>query len=154
MKFQLPSDLILGHWNNEILPLLDSLNLVRSGLPASFIPRLDANNGEVVLCDLSFTLVDKGFGDSASFAKCVLRDPDSKLTPGMLNVVNRTIELTGKLYGKASFLNLLRADGQPLEAACVLGAPIETRCRGQESGLRLARCGVRGKRFVRVEQVR
>jgi hypothetical protein len=124
LGFQFPSNLLIQQWNDHIAkPILDGLNEVRNGLPASFVPRFTADGGTIILCDLHFSLVDMGVGDNIRRSTCVLRDPDSKLTPGSLNVVNRAIQLPNWLDCTATFPNLIRADGTSLQAACILGPP-------------------------------
>jgi hypothetical protein len=124
LGFQFPSNSLLQHWNDYIAtPILDGLNEVRNGLPASFLPTFTANGGTIMQCDLHFSLIDKGAGDSVHRSTCVLRDPDSKLTPGFLNIVNRAIQFPNWLNCTARFPNLISADGTSLQAACVLGPP-------------------------------
>jgi hypothetical protein len=121
LGLNLPPGIVLNGWNDAIVtPFLESLNLVRSGLPASFVPKLDPLAGEQTSFNVTFALVDQA--PSLKQVTGVLRDPESPLVPGRLNIVTRTIELpSGSVKCGAVFPNLQREDGQALQAQCLIG---------------------------------
>jgi flavodoxin len=125
LQLTLPPSIVFESWNNVVAtPFLDSLNMVRSGLPASFLPTLSALAGETTPFTVSFALVDKAPSlRTLSASNCAFRDPESALAAGYLNIVTRTILLTrGQVRSTANFPNLLREDGDPLQAACLITA--------------------------------
>jgi hypothetical protein len=123
----LPPGIVLQAWNNKIAyPFLYCLNTTRSGLPASFVPTLQANAGETAFFNTTFVMVDRTSGKSRlANTDFVFREPVNANTNGLLNIITGTVTLgPAPLNCVANFRNLERADGLPLQAACILTASV------------------------------
>ncbi|MGA7237063.1 MAG: hypothetical protein WBY44_15355, partial [Bryobacteraceae bacterium] len=119
----LPSALVFDNWNsNFVEPYLAGLNTVRSGLPASFMPKLATaatGDAQSQVFTAAVTLIDRT-NQQTQPASLVLRDPSSPLQAGALNIVGRTVSLGASLNCIATFPNLKCAGGSSLQALCAL----------------------------------
>jgi len=126
LSIGLPASIVLRNWNDSVAgDYLASLSTVRSGLPTSFVPTFSVAEGQQSSFAVTFSVLDKTQVKKVTAALCVLRNPESEETAGLLNILPRTIELPSgsSLKCIATFPNVMRTDGANLQASCELTPP-------------------------------
>ena len=124
----LPPAIVFSAWQSQIvMPYLNGLNTIRSGLPASFVPAFttaSVTDEQIRVFTATFTLIDRTKQQTQP-TQLVFRDPSSPPQAGALNIIGGTVGLGqgGQLGCVAEFPNLTRSDGVSLEAACLLLPP-------------------------------